>query len=82
MYFRFKSATATATGFFNRGPQLQQHADRLLKDNFAPDPDLLLCCAVVKALYVKEIYLGAQHFLLGKSFHRIIVFPGLIAEQI
>jgi hypothetical protein len=80
MYFRFKSATAT--GFFNRGPQLEQHADRLLKDNFAPDPDLLLCCAVVKALYVKEIYLGALYLLLGKSFHRIIVFPGLIADQL
>jgi hypothetical protein len=69
MCFRFKSASS---GFFNnRGPQLQQHVDRLLKDNFMPDPDLLLCCAVVKTLYVKgEIYLGPLHLLLGKSFHR------------
>jgi hypothetical protein len=28
-----------------------------MKDNFAPDPDLLLCCAVVKTLYVQgEIF--------------------------
>jgi hypothetical protein len=68
--------------FNNRGPQLQQHADRLLKDNFAPDPDLLLCCAVVKTLYVKgEIYLGPLHLLPGKSFHRNIVNPGRVVEQ-
>jgi hypothetical protein len=49
-------------------PQLQQHADRLLKDNFALDPDLL-CCTVVKTLYVKgEIYLGLLHLILGNSF--------------
>jgi hypothetical protein len=66
MCFRFKSASS---GFFNnRGPQLQQHADRLLKDNFALDPDLL-CCTVVKTLYVKgEIYLGLLHLLLGNYF--------------
>jgi hypothetical protein len=74
MCFRFKSASS---GFFNyKGPQLQQHADRLLKDNFVPDLDLLLCCAVVKTLYVKgEIYLGSLHLFPGKSFHRTTSFP-------
>jgi hypothetical protein len=68
--------------FNNRGPQLQQYVDRLLKDNFAPDPDLLLCCAVVKTLYVKgEIYLGPLHLLPGKLFHRNTVFPGQLAKQ-
>jgi hypothetical protein len=72
MCFRFKSASS---GFFNnRGSQLQQHVDRLLKDNFATDPDLL-CCTVVKTLYVKgEIYLGLLHLLLGKLFHQTTSF--------
>jgi hypothetical protein len=70
--FRFKSASSRF--FNNRGPQLQQHADRLLKDNFAPDPDLLLCCAVVKTLYVKKyisehcIYFLANYFIVTPYF--------------
>jgi hypothetical protein len=57
---QFTSSTVTAGFFHNRGPQLQQHSDRLMKDNLAPDPDLL-CYTVVSTLYVKvEIYLGSQ----------------------
>jgi hypothetical protein len=38
-------------------------------------------CAVVKALYVKEIYLGALHLLLGKSLHRTTsYFLGIAAQ--
>jgi hypothetical protein len=79
MCFRFQSVPS---GFFNnRGPQLQQHVDRLLKDNFAPDPDLL-CYTVVKTLYVKgEIYLGLLHCLLGKLFHQTSSFFLGIAAQ-
>jgi hypothetical protein len=41
------------SGFFNgRGPQLQQHSDRLMKDNLALDPDLL-CYIIVSTLYAK-----------------------------
>jgi hypothetical protein len=72
MCFRFQSVPS---GFFdNRGPQLQHHADRLMKDNFAPDPDLL-SCTVVKTLYVKgEINLGSLHCLLGNLFHQTTSF--------
>jgi hypothetical protein len=73
MCLDFKQLTA---GFFNnRGPQLQQHTDRLMKDNLAADPDLL-CYTVVSTLYVKgEIYLGSQlHCLLGKLFHQTTSF--------
>jgi hypothetical protein len=57
------------------------HADRLLKDNFAPDPDLLLYCAVVQTLYVKNTTPELLHSFPGYLFHRTIVFSGLIAEQ-
>jgi hypothetical protein len=50
MCLDFNQLTA---GFFNnRGSPLQQHSDRLMKDNLAPDPNLL-CYIVVSALYVK-----------------------------
>jgi hypothetical protein len=48
--------------------------DRLLKDNFALDPDLLLCCAVVKTLYVKKYNSFTAAFtswLFISSYHRI-----------
>jgi hypothetical protein len=75
MSLDFNQLTA---GFFNnRGPQLQQHTDRLMKDNLAPDPDLL-CYTVVSTLYVKvEIYLGSQlHYLLGELFQPTTSFFG------
>jgi hypothetical protein len=48
-----------------------------MKDNLAPDLDLL-CYTVVSTLYVKgEIYLGPQlHCLLGNLFHQTTSFFG------
>jgi hypothetical protein len=48
-----------------------------MKDNLAPDPDLL-CYTVVSTLYVKvEIYLGSQlHYLLGELFQPTTSFFG------
>jgi hypothetical protein len=58
------------------------HANRLLKDNFALDPDLLLYFfADVQPLIVNKYILWTAAFDLADLFHRTIVFSGLIVEQ-
>jgi hypothetical protein len=80
-YFRIFQLhrTATATTLLWCQETLgAPHAGQLLKDNFAPDPNLLLCCAVVKTLYVKNTTPELLHSFPGYLFHHIIVFSGLI----
>jgi hypothetical protein len=87
---RFESATYN---FDYWGLQLQQpyrgalrslgvpHADRLLKDNFALDTDLLHTVCLCMNPLCKNTTPELLHSFPGYLFHRTIVFSGLIAEQ-